>query len=61
MWKISTFGEGVNDRDLEVHPDHLFKIHASRDDFENLKDGSWVEGVILNCFMEIMSQNMGWG
>jgi len=37
------------------------EIHASRDDFENLKDGSWVEGVILNCFMEIMSQNMGWG
>jgi hypothetical protein len=61
MWKVLIFGEGVEGRELEVHPDHLFKIHTDPDDFESLKDGSWMGGDTFNCFMEIMSQSMGWG
>ena len=26
MWKVSIFDEGVEGRELEIHPDHLFKI-----------------------------------
>jgi len=44
MWKVSTFGEGVEGRGLEVHPDHLSKIHADPDDFESLKDRFWMGG-----------------
>ena len=61
MWKVSTCGNGVEGRQLEVHPDHLFKIHEIPDDFECLKDGFWMGGDTFNCFMGIMSQSMGWG
>jgi len=59
MWKVLIFGEGVEGRELEVHPDHLFKIYADPDYFESLKNRFWMGGDTLNCFMEIVSQSMG--
>jgi len=57
----NTVGEGVKHQELKVHPDHLFKIHANPNNFESSMDGLWVRGDTFNCFMEIMSQSMGWG
>jgi len=61
VWMVITVGEGVKHQELEVHPDHFFKIHADPDNFESLMDGLWVGGDTLNCFMEIMSQRIEWG
>lgn len=64
MWKLHVLSAPGNkqiSREIHLHATGFMKVHSASDDFDSLRDETWIGAEAINVFLTYMSRSLGWG